>query len=76
MNEIPSKFWFKEQSSDAVQAWRWLFNTANLVASSPESEDRNAVLEAIVGCLWSLGRGLGRLKFIKITNPCHHLHVL
>lgn len=59
MNEIPSKFWFKEQSSDAVQAWRWLFNTANLVASSPESEDRNAVLEAIVGCLWSLGRGLG-----------------
>ncbi|KAG1051768.1 hypothetical protein G6F43_006048 [Rhizopus delemar] len=68
MNEIPSKFWFKEQSSDAVQAWRWLFNTANLVASSPESEDRNAVLEAIVGCLWSLGRGLGHHIPLETTD--------
>jgi hypothetical protein len=61
MNEIPSKFWFKEQSSDATQAWRWLFNTANIVGAAPaSSEERNDILEAIVGCLWALGRGLGQ----------------
>ncbi|KAI7877836.1 ARM repeat-containing protein [Lichtheimia hyalospora FSU 10163] len=58
MAEIPSKFWFKEHKSDACHAWRWLFNLANTVASAPASENRDEVVEVIVGCLWSLGRGL------------------
>lgn len=58
MAEIPSKFWFKEHKADACHAWRWLFNLANTVASAPASEMRDEVVEVIVGCLWSLGRGL------------------
>lgn len=60
MNEIPSKFWFQENKSDACQAWRWLFDMANTVGSTPASEGRDDILEIIVGCLWSLGRGLGQ----------------
>ncbi|KAI8090914.1 armadillo-type protein [Gilbertella persicaria] len=59
MNEVPSKFWFKEYVSDASNTWTWLFSTANTIGSAPDSEERNEVLEAIVGCLWALGRGLG-----------------
>jgi hypothetical protein len=59
MNEVPSKFWFKEHLSDAQKTWGWLFTNANMIGSAPESEDRNDILEVIVGCLWALGRGLG-----------------
>lgn len=58
MNDIPSKFWFSERLPDAHQAWRWLFELANKIASAPQSEARDEVIEVIVGCLWSLGRGL------------------
>ncbi|KAG1468335.1 hypothetical protein G6F56_003891 [Rhizopus delemar] len=68
MNEVPSKFWFKEQSHDAVHTWRWLFNIANTVASKPESESRNETLETIVGCLWCLGRGLGQQIPLESTD--------
>ncbi|KAG0166448.1 hypothetical protein DFQ28_007283 [Apophysomyces sp. BC1034] len=60
MNEVPSRFWFNEHKADACQAWRWLFSTANDVASLPAGQDRDEILEVIVGCLWSLGRGLGQ----------------
>ncbi|ORE09803.1 ARM repeat-containing protein [Rhizopus microsporus var. microsporus] len=73
MSEIPSKFWFKEQNADAVQAWRWLFNMAHTVASAPDSEHKHAVLETIVGCLWCLGRGLGQhipLEPNDVTSLC------
>lgn len=68
MNDLPSKFWFKERKEDAQNAWTWLFQTAGGVAGSgvavgdeePSQELRGSVLEAIVGCLWALGRGLGR----------------
>jgi hypothetical protein len=59
MNEVPSKFWFKEHLADAQKTWSWLFSNANVIGSAPESEDRNDILEVIVGCLWALGRGLG-----------------
>ncbi|KAG2187982.1 hypothetical protein INT44_000732 [Umbelopsis vinacea] len=68
MNDLPSKFWFKEKKEDAQNAWTWLFQTAGGVAGSgvavgdeePGQELRGAVLEAIVGCLWALARGLGQ----------------
>ncbi|KAI9488024.1 armadillo-type protein [Zychaea mexicana] len=60
MAELPSKFWFKEHKSDACQAWRWLFNLANTVGSAQSSQARDELIEIIVGCLWSLGRGLGQ----------------
>jgi hypothetical protein len=68
MNELPSKFWFKEKKEDAQNAWVWLFQTAGGVAGSgvavgdeePGQQLRGAVLEAIVGCLWALARGLGQ----------------
>lgn len=59
MNEVPSKFWFKEHLADAQKTWNWLFSNASMIGSAPESEDRNDILEVIVGCLWALGRGLG-----------------
>ena len=58
--ELPSKFWFKEHKSDACQAWRWLFNLANTVGTAQPSQARDELIEIIVGCLWSLGRGLGQ----------------
>ena len=60
MAEMPSKFWFKEHLSDACQAWRWLFNLANQAGAAPPSQARDDLIEVIVGCLWSLGRGLGQ----------------
>ncbi|KAI8065835.1 armadillo-type protein [Gongronella butleri] len=60
INEIPTKPWFKHNRSDALQAWPWLFQTAHHIGSAPASAQRDAALEAIVGCLWSLGRGLGQ----------------
>ncbi|CAO3668115.1 unnamed protein product [Umbelopsis ramanniana] len=68
MNDLPSKFWFKEKKEDAQNAWAWLFQTAGGVAGSGVAvgdeeegqELRGAVLEAIVGCLWALARGLGQ----------------
>lgn len=68
MNDLPSKFWFKEKKEDAQNAWTWLFQTAGGVAGSGVAvgdeeegqELRGAVLEAIVGCLWALARGLGQ----------------
>ncbi|KAI8372651.1 armadillo-type protein [Choanephora cucurbitarum] len=68
MNEIPSKFWFKEHVADASATWAWLFSTAHTIGSAPESEERNDVLEAIVGCLWALGRGLGSQIPLELTH--------
>ncbi|ORZ14795.1 armadillo-type protein [Absidia repens] len=58
MNDLPSNFWFQEHLADAKQAWQWLFQTAHQVGASPASSQRDAILEVMVGCLWSLGRGL------------------
>jgi hypothetical protein len=59
MNDIPTKYWFTNYSSDAVQLWRWLFSIANDVANSkPDEWARDAILEVVIGCLWALGRGL------------------
>ncbi|KAI9473535.1 MAG: armadillo-type protein [Benjaminiella poitrasii] len=60
MNEIPSKFWYKEQANEAIKTWNWLFSIAHAIGSAPESEDRDSMLEIIIGCLWALGRGLGQ----------------
>ncbi|RUS17101.1 hypothetical protein BC937DRAFT_90414 [Endogone sp. FLAS-F59071] len=66
MCEVPTKWWFRERKEDAMNTWTWLFTTAGQVAGSGvrvgEEENgqemRGAVLEAIVGCLWALARGL------------------
>lgn len=61
MNDLPTKYWFKHYTSDAVQLWRWLFNIANdVVNSKPDEWARDAILEVVIGCLWALGRGLGQ----------------
>ena len=57
MNDLPSKYWFKSQRSDAIQLWRWLFTMADQVANS-HSEENIQLLEVVIGCLWALGRGL------------------
>ncbi|RUS24322.1 hypothetical protein BC938DRAFT_473773, partial [Jimgerdemannia flammicorona] len=66
MCEVPTRWWFRERKEDAVNAWNWLFATAEQVAGTgvrvgdEESgqEMRGAVLEAVVGCLWMVARGL------------------
>lgn len=60
MNDIPSKFWFKDHVSDATQLWRWLFNLANEISTNKPEEHWLELLEIIIGCLWALGRGLGQ----------------
>ncbi|KAG0748612.1 hypothetical protein G6F23_001752 [Rhizopus arrhizus] len=60
MNEVPSKYWFKEYKSDAVQLWRWLFHLANDISINKPEHDWLNLLEIIIGCLWALGRGLGQ----------------
>ncbi|CAO3617277.1 unnamed protein product [Cunninghamella blakesleeana] len=60
MNDLPTKLWFKEHLNDAKQSWQWLFETAHKIGSAPSSDMRDTVLEVMVGCLWSLGRGLGQ----------------
>ncbi|KAI8644157.1 armadillo-type protein [Parasitella parasitica] len=68
MNEVPSKFWFKEHAADAQRTWTWLFSTANAIGSAPESENRDQILEVVVGCLWALGRGLGENIPLESTH--------
>ncbi|KAF8951567.1 hypothetical protein BGZ46_003909 [Entomortierella lignicola] len=63
---VPGKWWYKARKADAEQCWTWLFQQAGTVAGkgvqvgSEEKgqEMRGAVLDAIVGCLWTLARGL------------------
>ncbi|KAF9582639.1 hypothetical protein BGW38_010941 [Lunasporangiospora selenospora] len=63
---VPGKWWYKHRKADAEQCWTWLFQQAGAVAGNgvrvgaeeKGQEMRGAVLEAMVGCLWTLARGL------------------
>lgn len=70
MNEVPSKYWFKEYKSNAVQLWRWLFHLANDISINKPEHDWLNLLEIIIGCLWALGRGLGQdiVSFLLYDN--------
>ncbi|KAF9935958.1 hypothetical protein BGZ65_002853 [Modicella reniformis] len=63
---VPGKWWYKQKKVDAEQCWTWLFQQASTVAGKgvqvgaeeKGQEMRGAILDAIVGCLWTLARGL------------------
>ncbi|KAF9927084.1 hypothetical protein FBU30_003508 [Linnemannia zychae] len=63
---VPGKWWYKQRTADAEQCWIWLFQQAGVVAGKgvqvgaeeKGQEMRGAILDAIVGCLWTLARGL------------------
>ncbi|KAG0279516.1 hypothetical protein BGZ95_001032 [Linnemannia exigua] len=63
---VPGKWWYKNRKTDAEQCWVWLFQQAGTVAGKgvqvgaeqKGQEMRGAILDAIVGCLWTLARGL------------------
>lgn len=63
---VPGKWWYKHRKADAEQCWVWLFQQAGTVAGKgvqvgaeeKGQEMRGAILDAIVGCLWTLARGL------------------
>ncbi|KAF8941115.1 armadillo-type protein [Dissophora ornata] len=63
---VPGKWWYKHRKADAEQCWTWLFLQAGSVAGKgvqvgaeeKGQEMRGAILDAIVGCLWTLARGL------------------
>ncbi|KAG0038427.1 hypothetical protein BGZ82_000251 [Podila clonocystis] len=65
-DSVPGKWWYKHRKADAEQCWIWLFQQAGAVAGNgvqvgaegKGQELRGAVLDAIVGCLWTLARGL------------------
>ncbi|KAI8326715.1 armadillo-type protein [Choanephora cucurbitarum] len=67
MNDLPSRYWFKSQRSDAIQLWRWLFTMADQVANS-HSEENTQLLEVVIGCLWALGRGLEQAIPLEPTD--------
>src|SRR5690606_867136 len=62
---VPGKWWYKHRQSEAQQCWTWLFTQAGNVAgtgvqvgSEVEGQEmRGIILDAIVGCLWTLARG-------------------
>ncbi|KAF9132962.1 hypothetical protein BGW39_010953 [Mortierella sp. 14UC] len=63
---VPGKWWYRNRKADAEQCWVWLFQQAGTVAGKgvqvgaeeKGQEMRGAILDAIVGCLWTLARGL------------------
>ncbi|KAG0372776.1 hypothetical protein BGX24_012591 [Mortierella sp. AD032] len=63
---VPGKWWYKNRQADAEQCWVWLFQQAGIIAGKgvqvgaeeKGQEMRGAILDAIVGCLWTLARGL------------------
>ncbi|KAG0341537.1 hypothetical protein BG004_005993 [Podila humilis] len=63
---VPGRWWYKQRKADAEQCWTWLFQQAGNVAGTgvrvgaeeKGQEMRGAMLDAIVGCLWTLARGL------------------
>ncbi|KAG0359114.1 hypothetical protein BG005_001343 [Podila minutissima] len=65
-DSVPGKWWYKHRKADAEQCWTWLFQQAGTVAGNgvqvgaeeKGQELRGAVLDSIVGCLWTLARGL------------------
>lgn len=64
---VPGRWWYKQRKADAEQCWSWLFQQAGVIAGKgvqvgaeeKGQELRGAILDAIVGCLWTLARGLG-----------------
>ncbi|KAI8380805.1 armadillo-type protein [Blakeslea trispora] len=66
MNDVPTKYWFKSQRSDAIQLWRWLFTMADQVAN--QASDDYAILDVVIGCLWALGRGLEQAIPLEPTD--------
>lgn len=63
---VPGRWWYKQRKADAEQCWNWLFQQAGAIAGKgvqvgaeeKGQEFRGAILDAIVGCLWTLARGL------------------
>ncbi|KAF9977211.1 hypothetical protein BGZ73_006684 [Actinomortierella ambigua] len=63
---VPGRWWYKVRRADAEQCWSWLFQQAGAVAGKgvqvgaeeKGQEMRGAVLDTMVGCLWTLARGL------------------
>ena len=70
---IEEKWWFTKHRNAAKETWTRIVEIANQVtgkgikvgAEDPGQEMRGAVLEALIGCLWILARGLnGDLVYI------------
>ncbi|KAK9701950.1 hypothetical protein K7432_011483 [Basidiobolus ranarum] len=62
MSENSNKSWFKQHQEDVDRCWNWLFEVANTTAGSgvivgQGQDSRASVMEAVVGCLWTLSRG-------------------
>ncbi|KAF9168520.1 hypothetical protein DFQ26_006679 [Actinomortierella ambigua] len=63
---VPGRWWYKVRRADAEQCWTWLFQQAGVVAGKgvqvgaevKGQEMRGAVLDTMIGCLWTLARGL------------------
>ncbi|GJJ76330.1 hypothetical protein EMPS_08689 [Entomortierella parvispora] len=63
---VPGRWWYKQRKADAEQCWSWLFQQAGVIAGKgvqvgaeeKGQELRGAILDATVGCLWTLARGL------------------
>ncbi|KAK3816682.1 MAG: armadillo-type protein [Benniella sp.] len=74
---VPGKWWYKQRKADAEQCWSWLFQQAGTIAGKgvrvgaeeKGQEMRGAILDAIVGCLWTLARGL------DARVPSSELHI-
>ncbi|CAG8514893.1 5524_t:CDS:2, partial [Scutellospora calospora] len=62
VDNVEDKWWFTQNRDDAKQAWTRLFELGTQVTGKgidkPGQEFRGKILEALIGCLWTLTRGL------------------
>ncbi|KAF0441919.1 ARM repeat-containing protein [Gigaspora margarita] len=62
VDNVEDKWWFTQHREDAKQAWTLLFELGNQVTgkgiNDPGQENRVKILDALIGCLWTLARGL------------------
>ncbi|CAG8550386.1 25392_t:CDS:10 [Dentiscutata erythropus] len=62
VDNVEDKWWFTQHREDAKQAWTLLFELGSQVTGKgigePGQESRVKILDALIGCLWTLARGL------------------
>ncbi|CAG8463507.1 11835_t:CDS:2 [Racocetra fulgida] len=62
VDNVEDKWWFTQHREDAKQAWAFLFELGGQVTGKgigePGQENRAKILDALIGCLWTLTRGL------------------
>ncbi|CAG8488637.1 16730_t:CDS:10 [Cetraspora pellucida] len=62
VDNVEDKWWFTQHRDDAKQTWAFLFELSGQITGKgigePGQENRDKILDVLIGCLWTLTRGL------------------